>query len=90
MWLSDHLFFDLAKYGGPGDRFGCYEPIVTLGALAREVDRVRLGTLVMCEALATRVRIGEVTRHRSTASPVAGSTSASARVGTNPSTKRST
>ena len=51
VWLSDHLFFDLAKYGGPGDRFGCYEPLVTLGALAREVDRVRLGTLVMCEAL---------------------------------------
>ena len=51
VWLSDHLFLDLAKYGGPSDRFGCYEPLVTLGALAREVDRVRLGTLVMCEAL---------------------------------------
>jgi alkanesulfonate monooxygenase SsuD/methylene tetrahydromethanopterin reductase-like flavin-dependent oxidoreductase (luciferase family) len=51
VWLSDHLFLDIAKYGGPSDRFGCYEPLVTLGALAREVDRVRLGTLVMCEAL---------------------------------------
>ncbi len=51
VWLSDHLFLDLAKYGGLSDRFGCYEPLVTLGALAREVDRVRLGTLVMCEAL---------------------------------------
>src|SRR4249919_2266732 len=51
VWLSDHLFLDLAKYGGPGDRFGCYEPLVTLGALAREVGRVRLGSLVMCEAL---------------------------------------
>jgi probable F420-dependent oxidoreductase len=51
VWLSDHLFLDLAKYGGPDDRFGCYEPLVTLGALAREVGRVRLGTLVICEAL---------------------------------------
>lgn len=51
LWLSDHLFLDLAKYGGPADRFGCYEPIVTLAALARVVERPRLGTLVMCEAL---------------------------------------
>ena len=51
LWLSDHLFLDLAKYGGPTRRFGCYEPIATLGALARSVERVRLGTLVLCEAL---------------------------------------
>jgi alkanesulfonate monooxygenase SsuD/methylene tetrahydromethanopterin reductase-like flavin-dependent oxidoreductase (luciferase family) len=51
VWLSDHLFLDLAKYGGPETRYGCFEPLVTLAALAREVDRVRLGTLVMCEAL---------------------------------------
>src|SRR6476620_7972328 len=50
VWLSDHLFLDLAKYGGPDTRFGCYEPLVTLSALARVVD-IRLGTLVMCEAL---------------------------------------
>lgn len=51
VWLSDHLFLDLAKYGGPDERFGCYEPIVTLAALARSVPRLRLGTLVLCEAL---------------------------------------
>jgi alkanesulfonate monooxygenase SsuD/methylene tetrahydromethanopterin reductase-like flavin-dependent oxidoreductase (luciferase family) len=51
VWLSDHLFLDLAKYGGPPDREACYEPIVTLAALARRVPRVRLGTLVFCEAL---------------------------------------
>jgi probable F420-dependent oxidoreductase len=51
VWLSDHLFLDLDKYGGPATPFGCHEPLVTLGALARDVDRVRLGTLVMCEAL---------------------------------------
>lgn len=51
LWLSDHLFLDLAKYGGPSERFGCYEPLVTLGALARIVPSTRLGTLVLCEAL---------------------------------------
>jgi probable F420-dependent oxidoreductase len=51
VWLSDHLFLDLGKYGGPSSAFGCYEPLVTLAALAREAPRVRLGTLVMCEAL---------------------------------------
>jgi alkanesulfonate monooxygenase SsuD/methylene tetrahydromethanopterin reductase-like flavin-dependent oxidoreductase (luciferase family) len=51
VWLSDHLFLDLAKYGGPPDREACYEPIVTLAALARRVPRVRLGALVFCEAL---------------------------------------
>jgi alkanesulfonate monooxygenase SsuD/methylene tetrahydromethanopterin reductase-like flavin-dependent oxidoreductase (luciferase family) len=51
LWLSDHLFFDVGKYGGSYDAVGAYEPIVTLAALAREVPRVRLGTLVLCEAL---------------------------------------
>jgi probable F420-dependent oxidoreductase len=51
LWLSDHLFLDLAKYGGPPDREGCFEPLVTLAALARTVERARLGTLVLCEAL---------------------------------------
>ena len=51
LWLSDHVYLDLAKYGGPADRFGAFEPIATLGALAGEVTRVRLGTLVLCEAL---------------------------------------
>lgn len=51
LWLSDHLFFDLGKYGGSPEPVGAFEPIVTLAALAREVPRVRLGTLVLCEAL---------------------------------------
>ena len=51
VWLSDHLFLDLAKYGGPPDREACFDPIVTLAALARRVPDVRLGTLVFCEAL---------------------------------------
>jgi alkanesulfonate monooxygenase SsuD/methylene tetrahydromethanopterin reductase-like flavin-dependent oxidoreductase (luciferase family) len=51
VWMSDHLFLDLAKYGGAPDRDACFDPIVTLAALARRVPRVRLGTLVFCEAL---------------------------------------
>jgi len=51
VWLSDHLFLDLAKYGGSAQHEGCFDPIVTLAALARAVPRVRLGTLVLLEAL---------------------------------------
>ncbi len=51
VWMSDHLFLDLAKYGGTPDREACFDPLVTLAALARRVPRVRLGTLVFCEAL---------------------------------------
>src|SRR5436190_6542380 len=51
LWLSDHLFLDIAKYGGPRRREGCFDPVVTLAALARRVPDLRLGTLVLCEAL---------------------------------------
>ena len=51
VWLSDHLFLDLVKYGGPPHRFACFDPLVTLSALARLVPEVRIGTLVLCEAL---------------------------------------
>jgi alkanesulfonate monooxygenase SsuD/methylene tetrahydromethanopterin reductase-like flavin-dependent oxidoreductase (luciferase family) len=51
LWLSDHLFLDIAKYGGTDEVHGAFEPLVTLAALARSVTKPRLGTLVMCEAL---------------------------------------
>ncbi len=51
LWCSDHLFLDIAKYGGSDEPRGVFDPIVTLAALAREVPRVRLGTLVLLEAL---------------------------------------
>jgi probable F420-dependent oxidoreductase len=51
LWLSDHLFLDIEKYGGPPTRHGGFDPMVTLAALARTVTRPRLGTLVVCEAL---------------------------------------
>lgn len=51
LWVSDHLFLDIGKYGGSAHPEAAFEPIVTLAALAREVAHVRLGTLVFCEAL---------------------------------------
>lgn len=51
LWLSDHLFLDISKYGGSLERHGGYEPLVTLAALSRVVPDVRLGTLVLLEAL---------------------------------------
>jgi probable F420-dependent oxidoreductase len=51
LWVSDHLFLDVAKYGGPPDRYGVFDPLVLLAALASQVSRPRLGTLVLCEAL---------------------------------------
>jgi len=51
LWLSDHLFLGIAKYGGREEPYGAFEPIATLAALAGVVSRPRLGTLVLCEAL---------------------------------------
>jgi probable F420-dependent oxidoreductase len=51
LWVSDHLFLDLGKYGATDEVHGAFEPIATLGALAEVVSRPRLGTLVLCEAL---------------------------------------
>jgi alkanesulfonate monooxygenase SsuD/methylene tetrahydromethanopterin reductase-like flavin-dependent oxidoreductase (luciferase family) len=51
VWLSDHVYLDLAKYGADARRYGTFEPVATLAALARTVLRVRLGALVFCEAL---------------------------------------
>lgn len=51
VWLADHLFLGVEKYGGPpGQHFG-YDPIVALGGLARATSTVRLGTLVLCAQL---------------------------------------
>jgi probable F420-dependent oxidoreductase len=50
LWLSDHLFLDVAKYGGSDEQHGAYDPIVALAALARTTTTARLGTLVLCEA----------------------------------------
>ena len=51
VWMSDHFFASLERYGGGPERYGTLEPIVTLGALATMTERVRLGTLVLSAGL---------------------------------------
>jgi len=50
VWMSDHFFLDLTKYGGAATRYASLEPLTTLAAIAMDTERVRLGTLVLCEA----------------------------------------
>jgi probable F420-dependent oxidoreductase len=50
VWVSDHFFLDLARYGGSTERHASLEAMTTLAAVAMETERVRLGTLVLCEA----------------------------------------
>ena len=47
VWVSDHLFASLRRYGGGDERYGSLEPLSTLAALAPLTERVRLGTLVL-------------------------------------------
>ncbi len=48
VWISDHFFLDLARYGGSPEPAGTVEPFTALAALATATERVRLGTLVAC------------------------------------------
>ena len=51
VWVSDHLFLDWGKYGGPDTRQGALECWTTLSALAAVTDRVHLGSLTICNDL---------------------------------------
>lgn len=51
VWVSDHLFLDWGKYGGPSDPQGSLECWTTLSALAGVTSRVRLGSLALCNDL---------------------------------------
>ena len=46
VWISDHFFLDLSRYGGPPEPRGSVEPFTALAALSTATERVRLGTLV--------------------------------------------
>lgn len=48
VWISDHFFLSLARYGGPDEPYGSPEALTALAGLAAVTDRVRLGTLVLC------------------------------------------
>lgn len=51
LWISDHILFDVAKYGGPAEACETFEWVTTLGALARVTSQIRLGVLVACAPL---------------------------------------
>ncbi len=51
VWLSDHLFLDISRYGAPSGDHGCFDPLVALAAIARCTTSVRLGTLTLCVPL---------------------------------------
>src|SRR5436190_1173145 len=48
VWISDHFFLDLERYGGAAEPFGSVEPFTALAGLAVATERLRLGTLVAC------------------------------------------
>jgi len=47
LWVSDHFWSDLERYGGPPGRQGTLECWTTLAALAVRTRAVRLGSLVL-------------------------------------------
>jgi alkanesulfonate monooxygenase SsuD/methylene tetrahydromethanopterin reductase-like flavin-dependent oxidoreductase (luciferase family) len=51
VWVSDHLFLDWSKYGGPSDPQGSLECWTTLSALAASTSTIRLGSLTLCNDL---------------------------------------
>lgn len=51
VWLADHVFWSVEKYGGPSHRSSALDPIVALAGIARATSRVRIGTLVLCTQL---------------------------------------
>ena len=48
VWVSDHLFLDWSKYGGPEDRQGSLECWTTMAALAAATRSVRVGSMALC------------------------------------------
>jgi F420-dependent oxidoreductase-like protein len=47
VWVSDHFYLSLSRYGGPDEPQGSVEPVSALAGLAAVTERVRLGTLVL-------------------------------------------
>jgi probable F420-dependent oxidoreductase len=50
LWVSDHLFYSFGRYGADPAPIASLEATTTLAALATVTERVRLGTLVLCDA----------------------------------------
>ena len=48
VWVSDHLFLDWGKYGGPATEQGSLECWATVAAVAASTARIRVGSLALC------------------------------------------
>ena len=48
VWVSDHLFLDWGKYGGPSEPQGALECWTTMSAIAATTRRVRIGSMALC------------------------------------------
>lgn len=48
VWISDHFFLDITRYGGPQGLVGTPEAFTSVAALLTLTDRIRIGTLVAC------------------------------------------
>jgi probable F420-dependent oxidoreductase len=51
VWVSDHLFLDLSRYGGSDEPQPSLECFTALAGLAATTKKVRLGSLVVCNDL---------------------------------------
>ncbi|MDQ3953362.1 MAG: LLM class flavin-dependent oxidoreductase [Actinomycetota bacterium] len=51
VWVSDHLFLDWGKYGGPSTPQASLECWTTMAALAAATSKVRIGSLTLCNDL---------------------------------------
>jgi probable F420-dependent oxidoreductase len=61
VWVSDHLFLDWSKYGGPPDTQGALECWTTMAALAAITNRVRIGSLTLCNDLRSPGLVAKMT-----------------------------
>lgn len=48
VWISDHLFLSLERYGGPSERQRTPEALSMCAAVAQATSTVKIGTLVLC------------------------------------------
>ncbi len=48
VWVSDHFFYSLARYGAGEGLHGSLEAMTVLAGLAAVTEKVRLGSLVLC------------------------------------------
>lgn len=48
VYVSDHLFLEIEKYGGPPGRYETHEAFGLLHAIAAATSRIGIGTLVLC------------------------------------------